>query len=725
VIIFSDFLNIGAWWLVFFSMGIAFIPLTTRIFSSFFDQGYIFSKIIALLFISYATWILGSLYIIPFSFTTLFIIWLFFLILNWGVLNRSRPVKISSWKTWLAEEVLFLTGFIFWAVIKGFEPSIHGLEKYMDFGFISSVLRSDYFPPKDIWMTPLSINYYYFGHLATAVLIKVSGVTSYIGYNLMLASLFGITLATSFSIGANLYQFFATASQKLHTIRYTLYAGLLSSFLVTLGGNLHTIYIFFQNYQVENPLPFWMLSPAVNFAGYWYPNATRFIPFTIHEFPIYSFVVSDLHGHVLNIPFVLLFIALLIKLFHSPQQSATRYPLYALFGLLIAVFLMTNILDAPIYLLVISLVIFIKQLTQSKKPFSLALLHTVYHILPTTLLALLLSLPYWLSFTPFSSGIGILCSPDFLVSLEKIGPFLFEANHCAHSPLWMLGILWGFPLFVIITFIFHLLPSKLKNLSSTFYHLSSVDKLVLTLASAAFILILIPEFFYAKDIYPAHYRANTVFKFGYQAFIILGLISGYMIIRILSLSAKTIRCTLYAIPLFILFSLVAIYPYFAINSYFGGLKNYQGLDGFRYFQQTYPDDYQAILWLRENIKGPAEGEARQGRQPVILEAQGDSYTDYARVSSNTGLPTVIGWPVHEWLWRGSYDEAGKRSGEVTTLYESPDINLTKKLLEKYNVEYVFIGALERQKYLNLNEDKFKNMGQVVFESGTTKIFKLN
>ena len=74
---------------------------------------------------------------------------------------------------------------------------------------------------------------------------------------------------------------------------------------------LTTIYTFFKAYPNDHPVPFWKLSflPFSFPNGYWYPNATRFIPFTIHEFPIYSFVVSDLHGHVLDIPIVLLTIA--------------------------------------------------------------------------------------------------------------------------------------------------------------------------------------------------------------------------------------------------------------------------------------------------------------------------------------------------------------------------------------------------------------------------------
>ena len=160
--------------------------------------------------------------------------------------------------------------------------------------------------------------------------------------------------------------------------------------------------------------------------------------------------------------------------------------------------------------------------------------------------------------------------------------------------------------------------------------------------------------------------------------------------------------------------LVSIYPYFAINSYYGDLKTYHGLDGLKYLKNLYPTDYEGILWINKNIKG----------QPVILEAQGDSYTDYARVSSNTGLPTVLGWTVHEWLWRGTYDIPAPRIPEVQKMYESEDLEETKNLLKKYEVSLVFFGNLEREKYTNLNEDKFKTLGKVIYENGETRIYSL-
>jgi uncharacterized membrane protein len=211
-----------------------------------------------------------------------------------------------------------------------------------------------------------------------------------------------------------------------------------------------------------------------------------------------------------------------------------------------------------------------------------------------------------------------------------------------------------------------------------------------------------------------------MFKLVYQAFIMLSISSGYIIVRLFLNHKSSIinRGIPWKLGYWIIGSigllLVSIYPYFAINSYYN-LKTYQGLDGIKYLKTLYPTDYEGILWINKNIKG----------QPVILEAQGDSYTDYARVSSNTGLPTVLGWPVHEWLWRGTYDIPSPRIAEVQKMYESADLGETKELLKKYKVSLVFIGTLERQKYPKLDEERFKTLGKVIFQNGNTKIHRLD
>jgi uncharacterized membrane protein len=191
----------------------------------------------------------------------------------------------------------------------------------------------------------------------------------------------------------------------------------------------------------------------------------------------------------------------------------------------------------------------------------------------------------------------------------------------------------------------------------------------------------------------------------------LSIVSVYVFQRILS--GGGFRKILYFVLFAPLFFLVAIYPNFGFNSYYGSFKSYSGINGVSYLSKLYPSDFAAISFLANNIKG----------QPVVLEAVGESYTDYARVSVHTGIPTVVGWPVHEWLWRGSYDEAGKRLEEVRKIYEASSLSEVLPTLNKYGVEYVFVGQLERQKYPMLSEDKFYEWGKVIFESGETRVFK--
>ncbi len=312
----------------------------------------------------------------------------------------------------------------------------------------------------------------------------------------------------------------------------------------------------------------------------------------------------------------------------------------------------------------------------------------------------LFAIPFNLSFKPFVSGIGVLCAPNFLISMQKIGPLLFEANHCQRTPFWMLVVLYGFFYFFAIALVIRII--KLKKTPSEFIFL-----LLLILLST--VLIATPEFIYAKDIYPAHYRANTMFKLGYQAFIMLSLVASFTITYLLKTGKK--------LPWFLvsltLVSFVIMYSFFAVTTYFNGLKTSQGMDGLSYLKGIRPDDYYAIMWIQKNISG----------QPIIAEAQGDSYTDYGRISANTGLPTMLGWTVHEWLWRGDYSFPQSRLDDVRVFYEG-NTGQTLQLIKKYHISYAYIGTLEREKYPGLNEEKFSMIGKIVFQKNNTKIYKL-
>ena len=207
-----------------------------------------------------------------------------------------------------------------------------------------------------------------------------------------------------------------------------------------------------------------------------------------------------------------------------------------------------------------------------------------------------------------------------------------------------------------------------------------------------------------------------MFKLGYQAFTMMG-ITSIVTFYLLKNIKKSIIYYLISIIFIIFLFFPSIYPYFSVPSFYGLLNRKIELDGQAWLKDSYLEDDEIIDYLNKNEK----------KQPVILEAQGDSYTDYERISVFTGLPTVAGWWVHEWLWRGSSDIVGKRIPEVVILYESNNINKTKSLIKKYHIKYVIISRLERQKYPKLNEEKWSKIGKLIFKSsnGFGALYQVN
>lgn len=158
---------------------------------------------------------------------------------------------------------------------------------------------------------------------------------------------------------------------------------------------------------------------------------------------------------------------------------------------------------------------------------------------------------------------------------------------------------------------------------------------------------------------------------------------------------------------------VFIYPWISTKSYYAELKVYKGLSGDSWLATSHPDYYQAILYLN------SLDEAGN-----IVEAAGDSYTEYNLVSSYTGLPTINGWFVHEWLWRGDSSFPQIRNDDITTIYTGTDPESSLELLNKYNVDYIILGPNEREKYV-VNENLFGSIGNQVFESGEVVIYEVN
>ncbi len=239
----------------------------------------------------------------------------------------------------------------------------------------------------------------------------------------------------------------------------------------------------------------------------------------------------------------------------------------------------------------------------------------------------------------------------------------------------------------------------------------------LLLALGGLLLTAGVEFVMLKDSFGT--RMNTVFKFYYQGWVLLGIAAAYGVFylwqtyRGARLAAKISRLAWGAGTL----ALVAAglsYTVAAVPARAEGFRGEPTLDGTRYVRTYRSDVYGAVQWLRANAPAGA----------VLLEAPGNSYTEANWVSAHTGIPTLLGWTGHELQWRGNYDEPGRREPDIAAIYQGTDAGRALALLEAYGVDYVYVGPDERYKY-GLTApmiDKFDAIMARVYESGEVILF---
>ena len=222
------------------------------------------------------------------------------------------------------------------------------------------------------------------------------------------------------------------------------------------------------------------------------------------------------------------------------------------------------------------------------------------------------------------------------------------------------------------------------------------------------ILCILPEFFYLKDLFGT--RMNTIFKFYFQAWIIWGLAASTGLIIVWH-EIKSRWGYIIKVLSMVLILLSLAYPFWGLVSKTNGFKPVEWtLDGNAYLRRYNNDEYKAIEWFDHADYG------------ILVEAVGGSYSGFARISSLTGLPTVLGWPGHELQWRGGVNEMGTREGDVLLLYSTYDWLTAKEIIEKYDIRYIYLGDLERSKYQS-NEKKFADNLQLVFSNSSVKIYE--
>lgn len=711
----GDSLPFLTWWMLMLLLGVAFLPVTGTLFSGFADRGWIFSKVLGVAVSGYLMWALCVGGILPFTGSACIGVLIFCVAANlvfaWYRGKKDSgylPAGQASLIFW--EELVFFLLFLMWTYFAGFRPEAYGTEKFMDYGFMEAMMRSTKLPATDMWYSQAPMNYYYGGQYFATFLTKVTFTRVEETYHLMRT----LVAAFSFSLPCSLvYQLLKDRRRGYEKLKKTapVLGGLLAGGAVSLAGNMHYI-VYAKVIPLLQKLGILEGEPK----SYWFPDATRYIGHnpeaadkTIHEFPCYSFVLGDLHAHVVNLMFVIFVIGLLYAwLKRVRRQGSVTYrdrssylkgellqPELLVIGALLGMFQWTNFWDFVIYYVVTGGVVLFANIVRHGHKAKKVIGTTALQAVEVTALGALTALPFTLTFDSMVQGVA------------------FCQNH---SRFYQLLVLWGLPFLVVLTFLAVLFHGKWKQkIGDIFDKMIPADMFVLVLSLCAMGLVLIPELVYVRDIYEnGSARANTMFKLTYQAYVMFGIAMGYILFYLLTVCAKK-AVRIWSVLL--LAALLSTFGYLgnAVHSWFGEVwkpSEYQGLDATAFLETDFPEDAGAIRWLKENITG----------SPVVLEANGDSYTDYERVSAMTGLPTVLGWYVHEWLWRSDVPDINEKSTDIATIYTSTDTHQVRRLLEEYDVSYIFVGKMEREKYENLQKPTLRSYGDVVYEDAGTGTF---
>ncbi len=174
---------------------------------------------------------------------------------------------------------------------------------------------------------------------------------------------------------------------------------------------------------------------------------------------------------------------------------------------------------------------------------------------------------------------------------------------------------------------------------------------------------------------------------------------------------------MFAVALVLLILGAMSYPVFATISRSHQFDGEPTLDGAAYLAQQYPDEFNAIQWLN-NISGT----------PVVLQSPGQTYKLNTHITAFTGLPTVIGWAGHEKNWRNRARTIDERWSQVPKVYTSDDINEVYRILIKYQVDYIYIGEVEEERYHGYNArrifENYPDRFELVYHNPNVHIYKV-
>lgn len=536
-----------------------------------------------------------------------------------------------------------------------------GLEKFTDMGLLAAAMRSEWMPPQDAWYAGAPVNYYYVGQAMVASWGHIAGAPPAATYQIAMALLFALTGLATWRLTVALAAGFG--------IRIAQVLGAAAAALTLYGGNFHSVLY-----------TLWRGVVPTAKEAFYYPDSTRFIGFDppapdkgFTEFPAYAFAVGDLHAHVIATPIFLFGLMVVLAILRRGLRRDAPDPAQAAaLGWVLGLCAAINAWDVAVLGLIALIVALV--LAVQEHPAQAAWLDRLGVAMVVALgVAFVTAAPFLGRFTPFASG--------------------FEPAP-ARTPLWQLLVLYAHVLPAVALFLFGM------------RHAPAAKQLAITLVLvAALILIALPEAVIVRDIYGLDFaRANTMFKLTFRA-------QSLLVIGGLAALAPAIAQG----GAWFAAALVAAAPMVATLAYaphiFRPPSVIRSLDG-----QGFLGDERALVAAAGRL-GLAPGEA-------LIEASGDAFGETARVSAMTGLPVVIGWAGHEWLWRGDGAAANGRAGRVRTFYTTGSDAERCAIIRRFNIRHVILGQVEQRTYPDLDIQGLSSLGPAIYEGAGGKILRI-
>ena len=656
---------------------------------------------------------------------------------------------------------VFVVAFLALVAVRAVDPAVYpiGGEKFLDFGLLKSLDRATTLPPEDMWFAGEPVRYYYGGHLLTALLADLTATPTRYAYNLSLAGFYATLVAAAYGLAG------AIARDRADSWRA---AGLAAAFFVGVASNLVTAGRLLlgrlpESLQAEvvrvvaarTRYSAGEVAGSVDTFSYW--TASRVIPGTINEFPLFAWLNGDLHAHMMGTPFLLLAAALAFALYRTPPADLGRRRRLAFLALpLLGGF--QTVVDTWSFPSVFGL-LFLGLALGPADPcpiLSRRLAAWRRERSDGPLVDELGHLGGALAVAGVAGAIGGVLSMPFLLGAGS-GREVALLDAAERSSLPALLLVHGA---FVVTFVAYLLDRlsvdrivaplvgvgalvALAATASLPVALVAGPPLVLgwaacrtdrpvgfetvLIAAGAGLVGLVEVVYVVEQAGPL--RMNTVFKTYMQVWVLWGVAAGVALpavarwaggVSVPGTRSRWLRAGL-AVAV-----VVATVPYagLALSAHFG-MGGEPTLDATAFVERDHPEEAAAIAYVDDLPGRPtllsAPATSRYPGPGGDAPAPPGMYDwDSSPTASLTGVPTVAGWH-HEVGYRGREAYLSRVRDVDDTYTGSPERRVA--VLEAYGVDYVWVGPAERARYGSVTFDGLEGV-TVAFENEAVTIYRV-